>query len=133
MSLRFNFRRMMTAAVVALGLTISSANIAGASEVVTFSPNAHRAALIRVLDTHAPKGSTINELRIYVSPLKSTWVYYKAGLHNSDGEDLAEGFAHWANGKWLIVYGPWSEGCGPLTSLTKIPQNVRDSFANTCT
>lgn len=106
--------------------------IAGASAMVSFSPNAHRTALIRVLDTRAAKGSKVNELRISLSPLNSTWVYYEAGLHNSGGEDSAEGFAHWANGKWLIVYGPWSEGCGPLTSLTKIPPKVRSSFANTC-
>jgi hypothetical protein len=123
---------MVIAAAVALGLTISSSSFAGASKSVTFSPNAHKAALIRVLDTHAAKGSRINELRLFLSPLNSTWVYYKVGLRNSGGEDFAEGYAHWANGKWLIVYGPWSDGCGPLTSLTRIPLSIRSSFVNIC-
>ena len=93
---------------------MSSTGIARASDKVTFSPIAHKAALIRVLDSHAAKGSKVNELRISPSALNSTWVYYKAGLHNSGGEDFAEGFAHWVTGTWLIVYRPRSEGCGPL-------------------
>jgi hypothetical protein len=129
---RFDLQRRMIAAGVTLGLTVSSWSLAGASEMVKFSPNAHRAALIRVLDTHAAMGSRIDELKIVRSPVNGTWVYYRAGLRTSGGEDLAEGYAHWANGMWLIVYGPWSEGCGPLTSLTRIPVKIRRSFVNIC-
>jgi hypothetical protein len=129
---RFNRQRFMIAAGVALGLTISSMNVAGASAKEKFSPNAHTAALIKVLDAHAASGSRINKLKLIDSPVNSTWVYYDAGLRNGGGEDFAEGYAHWTKGKWLIVYGPWSEGCGPLTSLTKIPLGVRNSFATSC-
>ena len=44
----------------ALGVTMSSTGIARASDKVTFSPIAHKAALIRVLDSHAAKGSKVN-------------------------------------------------------------------------
>jgi hypothetical protein len=117
---------------VTFGLAVSSSGLVGAS-TFTFSANAHRGALIKVLDTHAAKGSRINELSIAPSPRDGTWVYYRAGFRTSGGEDLAEGFAHWAKGTWHIVYGPWSQGCGPLTSLTKIPPTVRASFTSTCT
>ena len=45
---------------------------------------------------------------------------------------MAEGFAHWVNGKWVIVYGPWSVSCGPLKSLSKIPKAIRNSFIAIC-
>jgi hypothetical protein len=129
---KFHIRQMMITAGLALGLTLSSMSVVGASGTVAFYPQAHKAALLRVLGAHAAAGSRINELRMTRSPLNSTWVYYKVGLHTSGGEDLAEGFAHWANGTWLIVYGPWSVECGPLASLTKIPLDIRRSFASAC-
>jgi hypothetical protein len=76
-------------------------------------------------------------LRVTPSPINSTWVYYSAGIlvqvsGAPPGEDIAGGFAHWTKGKWIIVYGPWSVGCGPLNKLTKMPIVVRDSFKRIC-
>jgi hypothetical protein len=103
----------------------------------TFSPIAHKAALLKVLDADVAKGEKINRLTIKPSPINPAWVYYTAGIpvrasNGTTEEDLAEGFAHWVNGKWVVVYGPWSVSCGPLKSLTKIPKAIRNSFILIC-
>jgi hypothetical protein len=98
-----------------------------ASSNTSFSANAHRAALLEMLDSHTRL--RINQLSFAASPTYPTWVYYRIGTRNSGGEDIGEGFAHWVNGRWIDLYGPWSVECGPLRTMVKIPRIVRNYFA----
>ena len=130
-------RSLIIGVTVVCTFLMTTPALSGASTTTTtFAPNAHKAALLKALNALPHEGKT-NELRITRSPINSTWVYYSAGIlvpvsGGPPGEDIAGGFAHWANGKWIIVYGPWSVGCGPLNKLTKMPIAVRDSFKKIC-
>jgi hypothetical protein len=133
-------RLIAVAASVTLLLAMAiptCAEASGTTTTTTFSPIAHKAALLKVLDADVAKGEKINRLTIKPSPINPAWVYYIAGIpvrasNGTTQEDMAEGFAHWVNGKWVIAYGPWSVSCGPLKSLSKIPKAVRNSFTKIC-
>lgn len=122
-----------------MALTFSLASPATASSTTkgSFSPAAHKTALVKVLDAMSSP-HRLNELTIKASPVNATWVYFTAGIptaangNPAGGEDLAEGFAHWVTAKWEIIYGPWSAMCGPLNSLKRLPLSVRHSFTKIC-
>lgn len=128
MSLGVRFLR--TFQLVAGGLlliAVATPSPAGAAGKPEFAPDAHRAALVAVLDAHSAGG--IKRLNLFPSPINRTWVLYKAGIPYNGSWDYATGFAHWASGHWVDVYGPWSVVCGKVKTLSKMPETVRNSFA----
>ena len=104
----------------------------------TFSPSAHKAALLKLLDTVPGSPGGINRLRITPSKVNSTWVYYVAGIRVSTGsgtttEDSAVGYAHFISGRWINVLGPGTgDYCADPASFHKIPFAIRKSFGLNC-
>ncbi len=98
--------------------------------VLYFSPSAHRAALLSLLDTKTA-GQKVNELTLYPSPLNSYWVLYHAGLATSGGEDNAEGYAHFVAGHWIDVFGPASGFCS-AGAIPGVSAAMRASLAYYC-
>ena len=98
--------------------------------VPAFSPTAHRAALIALLETKSD-GFKINVFTISASPLDPTWVLYNSGILVPGGEDMAEGYAHFATGHWIDVFGPASGFClEPF--VPGVPASIRASLAPAC-
>ncbi len=110
----------------------------GNSQGATFSPNAHRAALLKLLDTFtAPH--RINRLTLLPSPVDHTWVLYYMAIPVSNPsspgkteEDQGEGFAHFINGRWVNVVGPGSGFCLTPNGLPGVPSRIFKSYKTTC-
>jgi hypothetical protein len=102
-----------------------------------FSPNAHRAALLKLLDTYPGSPGHINRFRITPSSVNATWVHYVIGISVSDGgsgtvEDWADGYAHYLGGRWINVVGPGSGLCLVPAQMKKIPVIIRRGFGLNC-
>ena len=102
-----------------------------------FSPNAHKVALLKLLNTYPSSPHDINRIRMYPSPIDPTWVQYSVGIPVSNGsggsmEDWAIGYAHFVRGRWVNVVGPGTGLCVDPRSVRHIPVSIRQNLRVGC-
>ena len=95
----------------------------------TFNAEAHKSALLVLLDTPPNSTGDINRLAITIAKTDPTWVQYHIGIpiaaSDGGGENGAFGFAHFVHGKWKNVWGPGTslygfECTGPSAPMPEV-------------
>jgi len=89
-----------------------------------FNAEAHKSALLVLLDTPPNSTGDINRLAITIAKTDPTWVQYHIGIpipaSDGGGENGAFGFAHFVHGKWKNVWGP-----APRFTGSNAPDHLR--------
>jgi len=103
-----------------------------------FNAEAHKSALLVLLDTPPNSADEINRLVITPAKTDPTWVLYQIGIpipaSEGGGENGGFGYAHFVDGKWRNVWGPGTslygfECTGPSAPM---PEVIAEGFGVKC-